>query len=642
MKKLIQKPILLTITIFFVLSAIFPLYVSFTAAKETPLLSQELLEPYGLNRLWFNQIGIDANRNKILYAIVEGGTMFIISDDAKLHVIDAETGKSLWLRTLGNRQMTFQEPAVNSRMVAVVNGLELFVFDRRNGKLLLQTSLPGASSTAPEMSENYVYVPMLGGRITVFPLEDVSGPKMEEEGGLGSAPLIGGGTPNTNTGEVNEPDGTANNGIANDETANETKNDEDPVLANITKKFAEVKQSILAEPEPPKKEQEIFLRKITGIPMQNLSFGNVLVKPLLSTQIIIYNQRRKVIAHRESITWITDRGFLFTAGINNFSKELFELQYMVDSSSQTYYLGSERIARREWEKNKELIARPTANQCIPPLYTDNAPRANNEQRTNNNEQQDSQQPEHIPSLVVTGNKEGYVFAVKDRTGEVIWQFAANGSITERIAVIGKDVYCSTTTGGMHALDLLTGQEKWFTPNIRQFVAASQKRIYAIDNRSRLVILDRNTGNPINAFDAQRFDRFLFNIETDRIYVINDNGLIQCLHERQPQTLENILDNKPIPLIRHRLSCKQYIDVLNGQPAPNLYWSDDKNNTETETEENSETTKKESKNETGEDGSLDGNSMNLEIETKQENSDNNKNNNEDNNDKENDNKNNISL
>ncbi|MDR3197587.1 MAG: PQQ-binding-like beta-propeller repeat protein [Planctomycetaceae bacterium] len=567
---------LLLLTIFFVLPAIFPQDVPFVAANETPLLSQQSLEPYGLNRSWFNQIGINSNRNKILYAVVEGGTMFIISDDAKLHVIDAETGKSLWLRTLGNREMIFQEPAVNSRMVAVVNGLELFVFDRRNGKLLLQTPLPGASSAAPEMSENYVYIPMLGSRIVVFPLEDVSGPKMEEEGGPGSEAFTGE-AETANVAERKDSAGTVpNDGENNSENNGENEN-EDPILAGIAKGFAEVKQSILAEPEPPKKEQEIFLRKFTGIPMQNLSFGNVLVKPLLSTQIILYNQRHKVTAHRESITWITDRGFLFTAGINNFSKELFELQYMVDSSSQTYYLGAERIARREWEKNKELLARPTANQCIPPLYTDNAP-----------------QGSQIPSLVVTGNKEGYVFAVKDRTGEVVWQFAADGSVTERIAVIGTDVYCSTSTGGMHALDLITGKEKWFTPNIRQFVAASKKRIYSLDRQSRLIILDKNTGTPIDVFDAQKFDRFLFNIETDRIYVVNDTGLIQCLHERQPQTLENILDNKPLPLIRHRLNCKQYVDILNGQPAPSFYWLDGKDGAETtETEEDTETIEKES-------------------------------------------------
>jgi hypothetical protein len=169
---------------------------------------------------------------------------------------------------------------------------------------------------------------------------------------------------------------------------------------------------------------------------------------------------------------------------------------------------------------------------------------------------------------------------------------------------------------MHALDLITGKEKWFTPGIRQFISASQERIYSIDSRSRLVILDRQTGTPIDAFDAQKFDHFLFNIETDRIYVVSDTGLIQCIQERQPQTLENILDNKPLPPIRHRLNCKQYVNVLNGHPVLPFYWLDGENGSDADSEENDGTTKKKPANNTGEDGSLDGNSVSIETEPQQ--------------------------
>jgi hypothetical protein len=381
---------------------------------------------------------------------------------------------------------------------------------------------------------------------------------MEEEGGPGAtaSPVAG------------------EDGTKEQEKNAETEGD-DPVLANLVQKFAEVKQSILAEPEPPKKEPEIFLQKAIGIPMLNLSFGNVLVKPLLSTQLIVYNKRHRVTEHRESITWITDRGFLFVAGISSLSRELFELRYMVDSSSQTYYLGSDRIARKEWLDNKELTARPTINQCMPPCTL----------LKDKDSESQVVQGSKVPTFTVTGNKEGYVFAIKE-AGEVVWQFAARGPIIEQIAIIGTDVYCPTSTGGIHALDLFTGKEKWYTPDICQFVAASKNRIYSRDRRSRLVIQDRKTGVPIDSFDARQFDRFLFNLETDRIYVVNDTGLIQCLHERQPQTLDAIQDNKPQP-IRHRLSCQQYVDTLSGQQPPYLYWLDNKK--QAETEENAETT-----------------------------------------------------
>ena len=133
-----------------------------TVSGESPLLSPQALEPYGLARLWFNQIDIDPKRSKILSLLVEGEQVFVVSNDARLHALDAQTGKPLWSRSLGSREMLIQEPAANSRMIAVVNGLELFVLNRQNGKLLMHIGLPGAASTACELSENYVYIYLSG------------------------------------------------------------------------------------------------------------------------------------------------------------------------------------------------------------------------------------------------------------------------------------------------------------------------------------------------------------------------------------------------------------------------------------------------------------------------------------------------
>lgn len=522
--------------IFPTLSILVLFSASFCPAKESPLLSQQAVEPYGLTRAWFNQVGIDPIRSKVLHAIVEGGTMFVVSDDAKIHAIDAESGKSLWVRSMGNREMLYQEPAANSRMVSVINGLELFVFDRRNGKLLLQTPLPGAASTACEMSENYVYIPMLGARIVAFPLEDNT-TRMESE---------------------NVPENAAVQDAREEENAmadgSSDQSNEDPVLANIVKEFTVAKNSVMAEPPSTPEEERIVLRSAIGIPMVCQSFGNLLVKPRLSSQILVYTPRKHVRMHRETIVWVTDRGYLFAAGINSLSQEHFDLRYMVDSSSQKYYLGSDRIAQREWTKDKEIVSRPTSNQCVPYVYTSDKPGAS-----------------EIPSLVVTGSRGAYVFAVRDRTGEVEWQFAATGPIVEQIGVIGKDVYCPTEDTGMHALNLIDGTEKWFAPDIRRFISASKKRVYTVDKRERLVILDRETGNSLGAFDVRKYDQILFNVETDRIYLMMESGLIQCLMERQTQSTDDLLANKSIPEIRHRLSCKQYADALWGKKIAPLYW-----------------------------------------------------------------------
>ncbi len=530
-----------------VLAALF-FQSAFLAAKETPLISPQMVEPYGLARAWFNQVDIDPNQSKVLHVLVEGGQMFVITNDAKLHVINAETGQSLWGRTLGHREMFFQEPAVNSRMVFAMNGMELFIFDRRNGKLLQHIPLPGAASTSCEASENYVYIPMLDQRIIAYPLVEVDGPVLEQEGGEGAEALLS----DTSTEQQAQVEGIEESEDASASASRAAY--DDPVLANIVRRFSEAKESIMAEAAPPEKEEDIILQKAIGIPLTTLSFDPLMVKPTLASQYVVYNKRNRVNAHFENLTWVTDRGYLVAAAISSLSTEQIDLLYRIDSSSQTYFLGSDRIARRDWGADKELGVCPTVNQSIPAFYTENRPEGS-----------------IIPSMVVVGGKAAYVFAVKDRIGEVVWQFAASGPVVERIAVIGTEVFCCTSTGGMHALNLLDGKEKWYTPDIKQFVAASKNRIYTLNRKDRLVILDRRSGAVLNSFDARRFDRFLFNIQNDRIYVINDSGLIQCLQERQPQSLENIMAGRENPPTWHRLTCKEFAGIMIGKPAPVLYW-----------------------------------------------------------------------
>lgn len=564
--------------------AILLLTASAIPAKEQLLLSPKQLAPFSLTRNWFNQLEIDFKKTKVLHVTLEGDSLFVVTDNAQLHVLDSETGKVKWIRTLGDKKTLLQEPATNSRMVAVVTSMELFVFDRRNGKLLLTTPLAGAVSAACEMSENYVYVPMLGGRILAFPLEDTS-IQMEDVDDPFEA------TASKKTSILEEESDTEDSPQSND-----------PYLDNIIKQFKATKESILAEPEPLPKEKEILLKKAQSIPMVCQSFGNLMVPPKLSSQVMVFTERNHVRMHREVLVWVTNRGYLFAAGINNLSQSKLELQYMVDSSAQAFYFSDDKIARQEMTQNKEIVSRPSSNQCYPYYYTDN------------------RDPELvIPSMIVTGSKGDYVFAVRDRTGEVAWQFAAKGPILERIAIIGKDVYCPTGLGGMHALCLLTGTEKWYYPGITQFISASKKRLYLIDKLHQLVILDRSTGGLIGKFDARKHKRILFNMETDRLYFVDDSGLIQCIAERQPQSTEEIAQAKPILPIQHRLTQAQYVQVWTEKKGtsgddeaeteseieePKLYWLHEDDSADSSANPFASPTDK--KRPSGDDGSLDGN------------------------------------
>lgn len=560
-----------------------PIEAKESPARQTTLIGPMQLEQHGLTRTWFNQATLDPKRSKVSQAILEGNTLFIVSADGFLSAFDAVNGKTLWVRNLGNANSNYQEPAANSRMVAVLNAAELFVFDRRNGKMVLLTDFSSAASTACEISENYVYVPMVNGRIMAYPLIDrdtmMEDEALEKFGKNRLAQKANGSQPEVSSAASQYAD--------------------DPVLADIVKRFEKAKNKIYYEAPLAPPEEQIKLRPAQSIPMVVQSFGNLFVKPLVSSQVIVFTENKHVRNHSETLTWVTDKGYLLAANISNLSDQYIHLQYKVDSSSQTFFLDDNEIVRQDWTSNKSIIVRPTSNQCVPYQYTSNKLGA-----------------AEIPSMVVVGTKGSYVFAVKDRTGEVAWGFSTKGAVIERIAVVGTDVYCPTEGGGMHAIDLPTGEEKWFSPDIQRFISASKERIYTIDRRNYLTILDRETGNILSSFDARKFGKILFNIETDRLYLISDSGLVQCLAERKPQTLSDLAAAKPIPIVRHRLSSEQNMEVRHGARGPKLYWvksvdgeADDESDEDVDEMEDEDSDNpfgpSPSKKRSGEDGSLDG-------------------------------------
>jgi glucose dehydrogenase len=172
----------------------------------------------------------------------------------------------------------------------------------------------------------------------------------------------------------------------------------------------------------------------------------------------------------------------------------------------------------------------------------------------------------MPDIVVTGGRAAYVFAIDARTGAVRWQYPARGQLLESIAVIGKDVYAPTASGILHAIDLMTGKERWATRNVKRFVAASQKRVYVIDQRGRLVCLDRTTGASVFMYDIRRFAHCLYNLETDQIFLMTNGGLIQCLRERQFAS-----DTENNSSLRHRISAAEFAEAAKGGDTPELWW-----------------------------------------------------------------------
>ena len=495
---------------------------SFLTAQTVPLLSQTELDPYGLKRVWFHQLEQHSTEGKIQSIFLEGGQLFLTTSDSVLHVLDAETGQSLWRRSIEKKEVPLTEPAVNSRIVAVHNNLTVFLFNRKTGKQLLQIPLPESAAAACEMSEHYLYVPMINGTFLIYVLKEALTPQLPEE---------------------------------DENPLRQIDINKDPELAKIVKQFEEAKR-LLRSTAPEKTEDNgLILDSTHRIPIVGVTHGAVRTKPLLLSQFYswVLDEEEKPTheidskTHREFVSWVTEQGYLYTAQIAQLSDREMAEQYRVDSAGQTFYLDRTQSRQVDRPGNKALLARPSQSQLYPVNETDTDKII-------------------FPDVIVTGGRAAYVFAIEARTGTVRWQYPAQGQLLEPIAVVGKDVYAPTSNGMLHAIDLLSGKERWLAKNVKRFVTASKERIYVLDRQNRLVCLDRATGASIFVYEIRRFDHCFFNLETDQIFLLTDKGLIQCLRERQfaPEKENDVS-------LRHRISSAEFAESAKGGEMPELWW-----------------------------------------------------------------------
>ena len=86
--------------------------------------------------------------------------LYAQTDKAVVQAIDAETGKTLWSKQVGQPQYPTMSPGVNRDFVAIINGSRLYVLNRFNGDLLWETELAGAPGAGPALSTKRIYVPI--------------------------------------------------------------------------------------------------------------------------------------------------------------------------------------------------------------------------------------------------------------------------------------------------------------------------------------------------------------------------------------------------------------------------------------------------------------------------------------------------
>lgn len=131
---------------------------------------------------------------------------------------------------------------------------------------------------------------------------------------------------------------------------------------------------------------------------------------------------------------------------------------------------------------------------------------------------------------MVGTDKGYAYAIDENSEEALEIFTHSLPVSRPVVAVKNSAYVFALNSGMFKTLIETGEEQWWFPQGRDFIAASEKKIYVADRLGRTHVLDAKSGGVIATLSTEQLDIKMANYATDRIYVGTRDGLIQCLHE----------------------------------------------------------------------------------------------------------------
>jgi len=340
-----------------------------TASMTHRMVGEEEATRLGLTRAWFTQVRVDSGRNHVERAVLNGDRLTVLTSAGIVQEIDALTGRTYWVAPIGKENYPSLGPTGNDKYVAIVNGSTLYVLDRVDGKPVLVRSVGGAPGATPALAPDYVFIPLVSGRIEAYPIEGK--------------------------------------------------------------------------------------KKLT--PWYYQSFGRAMVPPLVTP---------------DSIVWTTDAGYLYVGNSKSPSMR-FRLETGSDISAQ---------------------------------------------------------PGYRKPYVFVASMNGDLFAMNEVSGSRLWKYSTGFPIMRAPAAIGDRVFITSGEPALHCIDATTGNGAWEAPHVVQFAAVSKNRVYGVDDLEAFVVLDAKNGSTIARMASGQPIRTLVNDQTDRVYLVSDDGMVECLHE----------------------------------------------------------------------------------------------------------------
>jgi outer membrane protein assembly factor BamB len=139
-------------------------------------------------------------------------------------------------------------------------------------------------------------------------------------------------------------------------------------------------------------------------------------------------------------------------------------------------------------------------------------------------------PSYHNPFIFVASLDGELFAMHELSGSQAWKYSCGFPVVRAAAGIGDRVFVTSAEPALHCINAASGIGIWEAPHVNQFAAVSKDRVYAVNDLGEFVVLNAATGVTLAKIRPGRPIHALVNDQTDRVYLVTDDGMAECLHE----------------------------------------------------------------------------------------------------------------
>lgn len=159
-----------------------------------------------------------------------------------------------------------------------------------------------------------------------------------------------------------------------------------------------------------------------------------------------------------------------------------------------------------------------------------------------------------------GSIEGVIakVGVDDKLGNLNWDFTTGEPLTASPLVVGERVYVANESGRMHCIDDQNGNSIWSEVGLRvvQPLAVASGKLYCTTLAGEIVAVNAENGRFLASSSAIPIAATVVNQVSDRLYVADTSGRLQCLRPIQ----------STLPRLVQPVTAGEVIPDQNGSPA----------------------------------------------------------------------------